>query len=66
MKVPPAPLGSILEDVCEGYLPGSCPHEDWLVLDLDDVAWGKFSKFTVRISWPASVWYLFLSQHIPH
>jgi len=46
-----------------------CPHELWLALDLDgdivghgeekrggDVAWkGHYDRFTLRVSWPASV-----------
>ncbi|GJE89664.1 hypothetical protein PsYK624_057700 [Phanerochaete sordida] len=31
-----------------------CPHEVWVLLDLDDPPWQRFRKFTLRISWPAS------------
>jgi len=56
----PAPLGSVLEDVCEpqtqtGPSTYPCPHELWVILNLDDDnAWERFSKFTLRLSWPAS------------
>ncbi|KAH9947087.1 hypothetical protein B0H21DRAFT_363002 [Amylocystis lapponica] len=55
-KLLPAPLGTALEDVCETarYSLNSCPHELWVVLDLDDSEWRRYSKFTLRISWPAS------------
>jgi hypothetical protein len=44
-----------------------CPHDLWLVLDLDgdrkngyehsneDSAWKSYDRFTLRVSWPASV-----------
>jgi hypothetical protein len=39
-----------------------CPHDLWLVLDLDgdgrhgDLgAWNNYDRFTLRVSWPASV-----------
>ncbi|KAG6332195.1 hypothetical protein ID866_6897 [Astraeus odoratus] len=58
----PAPLGTPLHEVCKtdkedtstGYL--ACPHEIWVVLDLDDTSWGRYDHraFTLRLSWPAS------------
>jgi len=27
----------------------------WVLLDLDDLAWSSYSKFTLRASWPAYV-----------
>ncbi|GBE77347.1 hypothetical protein SCP_0102200 [Sparassis crispa] len=30
------------------------PHELWLILDLDSREWARYTKFTLRISWPAS------------
>jgi len=55
-RLQPGPLGTHLEDVCEtaAYPAKTCPHELWLVLDLDDAKWRAYSKFTLRISWPAS------------
>ena len=32
-----------------------CPHEFWLVLDLDQDGWKGYDKFTFRLSWPAYV-----------
>lgn len=32
-----------------------CPHEFWLVLDLDQDGWKDYDKFTLRLSWPAYV-----------
>jgi hypothetical protein len=32
-----------------------CPHEFWLVLDLDQDGWKIYDKFTLRLSWPAYV-----------
>ena len=44
-----------------------CQHDLWLVLDLDgdgqnehehrngDSAWKRYDRFTLRVSWPASV-----------
>ena len=53
----PGPLGTPLGDVCEtaAYAVNACPHELWLALDLDDAKRQGYSKFTLRISWPASV-----------
>jgi len=31
------------------------PHEMWVVLDLDHEEWKSYSKFTLRLSWPAYV-----------
>jgi len=61
LEVQPAPLYTPLTNVCEGPDWGDdlsgwdqCPHETWLILDLDSSGWESFSKFTLRISWPAS------------
>jgi hypothetical protein len=32
-----------------------CPHDLWLALDLDGEEWTKYDRFTLRVSWPASV-----------
>ena len=32
-----------------------CPHEFWLVLDLDQDGWKMHDRFTLRLSWPAYV-----------
>lgn len=61
--VVPAPLGTPLNEVCQknqGEETDSrssrrCEHEVWIRLDLDDEAWSSFSKFTLRLSWPAFV-----------
>ncbi|KAI0041403.1 hypothetical protein FA95DRAFT_1611046 [Auriscalpium vulgare] len=50
----PAPLYTPLERVCEQVGPHNCPHELWLVLDLNHVEWASYTKFTLRVSWPAS------------
>ncbi|KII94249.1 hypothetical protein PLICRDRAFT_50230 [Plicaturopsis crispa FD-325 SS-3] len=58
-SIRPAPLETPWEAVCE---PSSrtvdevapCPHELWVVLDLDHEDWKSYSKFTLRVSWPAS------------
>ncbi|THV04757.1 hypothetical protein K435DRAFT_648719 [Dendrothele bispora CBS 962.96] len=57
--VVPAPLGTPLRHVCAGpedllSKTPQCPHEIWFKLGLDQDGWDKFSKFTLRISWPAS------------
>lgn len=60
-NVDPALLDTPLQQVCESetaITPAnlfSCPHERWLALDLDDESWMTYSKFTLRLSWPASV-----------
>ncbi|CAL1694848.1 unnamed protein product [Somion occarium] len=54
-SINPAPLSSTLDDVCSDSGFGSpCPHELWVTLDLDSKVWDRFSKFTLRLSWPAS------------
>ncbi|KAH0837857.1 hypothetical protein J3R83DRAFT_6084 [Lanmaoa asiatica] len=58
----PAALHTPLHQVCERddktvpshHPPFSCPHELWLLLDLDDEKWASHSTFTLRLSWPAS------------
>ena len=32
-----------------------CPHEIWLVLDIDSWSSTHYERFTLRVSWPASV-----------
>ncbi|KAH9830460.1 uncharacterized protein C8Q71DRAFT_366915 [Rhodofomes roseus] len=54
LRVPPAPLGTPLADVCHPSHGASCSHELWLALRLDDPAWRAYSRFTLRVSWPAS------------
>ncbi|KAG2022538.1 hypothetical protein CC2G_000279 [Coprinopsis cinerea AmutBmut pab1-1] len=34
--------------------PSDCLKELWVALDLDSPEWAKYSKFTLRLSWPAS------------
>lgn len=63
----PAPLGTPLGLVCQPNrnprleVNGSsvpwkyCPHELWIALDLMQGGWDIYNKFTVRLSWPASV-----------
>ncbi|KAI0327649.1 hypothetical protein GY45DRAFT_1372973 [Cubamyces sp. BRFM 1775] len=56
MRVPPAPTGTPITAVCEPISSsnmGHCPHETWLAVDLDASAWLSYSKFTLRVSWPA-------------
>ncbi|TFY59394.1 hypothetical protein EVG20_g7808 [Dentipellis fragilis] len=55
----PAPLGSLPFEVCEIAPKNTshnahCEHEIWLILDMDDARWSGYSKYTLRISWPAS------------
>ncbi|PIL31229.1 hypothetical protein GSI_05927 [Ganoderma sinense ZZ0214-1] len=53
----PAPLETALADVCEPVEDssfGECPHELWLSLGTDEDSWAAYTKFTLRISWPAS------------
>ncbi|THH15113.1 hypothetical protein EW146_g5310 [Bondarzewia mesenterica] len=52
--VEPAPIHSSLNLACRPTTSDPCPYELWIALDLDDVAWTRYSKFTFRISWPAS------------
>ncbi|OJT04579.1 hypothetical protein TRAPUB_4849 [Trametes pubescens] len=57
LRVLPAPLDTHISTVCEPLSAetlGSCPHEAWLAIDSDESAWSQYSKFTLRISWPAS------------
>ena len=63
VEVQPAPVDTPLQDVCDPVTAsslGKCPHELWLLLGLDDPAWSSYSKFTLRVSSPASV------RHIHH
>ncbi|KAG0703627.1 hypothetical protein DFH29DRAFT_1068455 [Suillus ampliporus] len=59
-NVDPALLDTPLQQVCESETgiapakPFSCLHELWIALDLDDENWISYSKFTLRLSWPAS------------
>ena len=55
-KVTPAPLDTALQSICEEPpVTNSCAHQLWITLDLDDPRWRSFSKFTLRLSWPAFV-----------
>jgi hypothetical protein len=57
LSLPPTALNTPLRTVCDGdesWVKG-CPHELWLVLAIDAQAWKKYGKFTLRVSWPASV-----------
>ncbi|RPD64738.1 hypothetical protein L227DRAFT_649908 [Lentinus tigrinus ALCF2SS1-6] len=57
VSVLPAPVDTPIADVCEPVTAaslGKCPHELWLSLGLDESAWSSFSKFTLRVSSPAS------------
>ncbi|KAJ3552640.1 hypothetical protein NM688_g4048 [Phlebia brevispora] len=53
-KIQPASLNTRLDHVCEPLAELPCIHEIWAVLDLDNEEWRAFSKFTLRISWPAN------------
>lgn len=53
-NVLPAPFGARLEGICESPETATCPHEQWVILDLDSAEWLSFSKFTLRVSWPAN------------
>jgi len=56
-NITPAPVGTPLRQVCEHDSPKeylACVHEWWVVLDLTQGGWDSYSKFTLRISWPAS------------
>lgn len=59
-NVDPALLDTPLQQVCESKTgidpanPFPCLHELWVALDLDDESWMSYSKFTLRLSWPAS------------
>ena len=50
-----ASLHTPISAVCEPVGDAPCPHEVWMALSLDDAGWVSFRKFTLRISWPASV-----------
>jgi len=52
----PAPLHTAIQQVCEPLFLNDhhCPHELWVTLDMDHTTWGRFSRFTLRLSWPAS------------
>ncbi|KAF8844149.1 hypothetical protein BDN67DRAFT_963247 [Paxillus ammoniavirescens] len=57
----PAALHTPLHQVCEiddktalSERPFSCPHELWVILDLDDKKWESYTTFTLRLSWAAS------------
>ena len=60
--LPPAAFGTPLKQVCNSEGSGhgtqqlghSCLHEWWVALELTQ-NWSSFSKFTLRLSWPASV-----------
>jgi len=58
--VVPAKLGTALDQICETSSDASesissrrCAHESWVRLELDDKAWSTFTRFTLRVSWPA-------------
>ena len=51
-SLPPAPLNTI---PCHDRSEDPCPHELWIILDLTHEDWRPYSKFTLRLSWPASV-----------
>ena len=58
LHVQPAPVGTPIASVCEPvskHKSGGCPHETWLAVDLDASPWLSYSKFTLRVSWPAMV-----------
>ncbi|KAG8219329.1 hypothetical protein J3R82DRAFT_212 [Butyriboletus roseoflavus] len=48
------PLHQVCEQINETVTPFACPHELWVLLDLDDEKWASYSTFTLRLSWPAS------------
>ena len=49
----PAPRDAPCTDT---NVPNECPHDLWLALDLDhDATWTHYDRFTLRVSWPASV-----------
>ncbi|KAI0348315.1 hypothetical protein BDW22DRAFT_1385538 [Trametopsis cervina] len=52
-RAQPAPLHTSLDKVCVSQDGSTCAHERWAVLDFDSPGWSRFSKFTLRISWPA-------------
>lgn len=61
-NVYPARLLTPLTEVCEpesielsSIVADGCPSEVWVKLELDSEAWRQYSRFTIRISWPANV-----------
>ncbi|KAI0696023.1 hypothetical protein C8T65DRAFT_583767 [Cerioporus squamosus] len=57
VSVQPAPVDTPIATMCEPVSAaslGKCPHEQWVSIGLDDPAWMPYSKFTLRVSWPAS------------
>ncbi|KAH9486189.1 hypothetical protein JR316_0000253 [Psilocybe cubensis] len=59
-EVTSAKLGTVLSsEICpdlpkwSSKYPQRCPHETWVVLDLDRGDWKRFNKFTLRVSWAA-------------
>ncbi|KAI0370030.1 hypothetical protein BV20DRAFT_995650 [Pilatotrama ljubarskyi] len=54
LRVLPASVDTPITSVCEPITAGQCENEKWLSLDLDEQPWLPYSKFTLRISWPAS------------
>jgi hypothetical protein len=66
--IPAAALNTPLRTMCEvdGSSAENCPHEIWLVLSIDSQGWYAYDKFTLRVSWPASVrWFLrYLHQQL--
>lgn len=60
-----ATSGFLSQEICpnlEKWRPDSessklCPHELWVVLNLDENQWKNFDKFTLRLSWPTFVSY---------
>jgi hypothetical protein len=51
----PARLHTPPDHVCADKPWHDCPHDLWLAFDFEHPQWTRFSKFTFRISWPASV-----------
>jgi hypothetical protein len=66
--IPAAALNTPLRTMCQvdGSSAENCPHEIWLVLSIDSQGWCAYDKFTLRVSWPASVrWFLrYLHQQL--
>ncbi|KAI0275377.1 hypothetical protein BC834DRAFT_965762 [Gloeopeniophorella convolvens] len=59
-EVVPAPRGTVRDALCalaeqseEGETEHRCAHDLWLGLDLGE-PWGRYDRFTLRVSWPAS------------
>ncbi|PPQ79363.1 hypothetical protein CVT25_002633 [Psilocybe cyanescens] len=60
LNVTSAKLGTVIpQEICpdlDKWRPERqhwCPHEHWVVLDLDQGQWRHFDRFTLRISWAA-------------